>query len=91
MRLTKGTAIAFMQAVDGLGINLDEAASRYKEAGLTTKRFIWDVWHKVGYDKNMAILLEHNPNAEVIGGYCTNVTDANIETMLRTALTNHIY
>ncbi|MDU3350147.1 MAG: hypothetical protein E7E72_08605 [Clostridium sp.] len=95
MRLSKNTAIAFRTLIQGhestFGLNLKVTAEKYKEAGLTAKRFMWDAWHFTARDDRMKLLVDNNADIEVIGGYATNVSDDNIETMLKVALKQYLF
>lgn len=95
MRLSKNTAIAFRTLIQGhestFGLNLKVAAEKYKEAGLTAKRFMWDAWNFIAYDDRLQLLIDNNAGIEVVGGYTTNVTDDNIETMLKVALKQYLF
>ncbi len=92
MRLNKATAEAFRKELESrLLCGVAEGAARYKENGLTFKRFMWDCYHGVGHKKLQEIITSNNAEVQVIGGYMANVKDSHIETMLKNALNDVAY
>lgn len=92
MRLNKATADAFRKELESrLVLGVVEEATRYKENGLTFKRFMWDCYHSVGHEKSREIITSNNAEVQVIGGYMPNVKDSHIETMLKNALKDVAY
>ena len=92
MRLNKTTAEDFRKELDSrLLRGVEEEATRYKENGLTFKRFMWDCYHCVGHEKSREIITSNNAEVQVIGGYMSNVKDSHIETMLKNALKDVSY
>ena len=92
MRLNKTTAEDFRKELDSrLLRGVVEEAKRYKENGLTFKRFMWDCYHGVGHKRSQEIITSNNSEVQVIGGYMTNVKDSHIETMLKNALKDVAY
>lgn len=92
MRLSKTTAEDFRKELDSrLLRGVVEEAKRYKENGLTFKRFMWDCYHGVGHKRSQEIITSNNAEVQVIGGYMTNVKDSHIETMLKNALKDVAY
>lgn len=92
MRLNKATAEAFRKELDSrLLRGVAEEAKRYKENGLTFKRFMWDCYHGVGHKRSQEIIASNNAEVQVIGGYMANVKDYHIEKMLKSALKDVAY
>lgn len=92
MRLNKATADAFRKELESrLLRGVVEEAARYRENGLTFKRFMWDCYRGVGHKKAQEIITSNNAEVQVIGGYMTNVKDSHIETMLKNALKDVAY
>lgn len=92
MRLNKATAEDFRKELDSrLLRGVAEEAKRYKENGLTFKRFMWDCYHGVGHKRSQEIITSNNAEVQVIGGYMANVKDSHIETMLKNALKDVAY
>lgn len=89
MRLSKETDIFFLKCIHEVcGVTPDELKEFIKARRLASnlESSLWSVWWALSNSARNEILSNGNPSAQVIGGYHIDITDQNIDTMLKRAL-----